>query len=99
MYLDHEENRKGDISPSWTNQTRESTSALSRRHTRQGPGDFDGSNAAFMPPRNIKILGEGRPRGPRRDRTTDVARQHDTGRPQGDQNSGVLNPAPGEHTR
>ena len=49
----------------------------------------------------MKILGEGRPRGPRRGggRTTDVARQHDTGRPQGDKNSGGLNPAPGEHTR
>ena len=34
-----------------------------------------------------------------RDRTTDVARQHDTGRPQGGKNSGGLNPAPGEHTR
>jgi len=32
-------------------------------------------------------------------RITEVARQHDTGRPQGDKNSGGLNPAPGEHTR
>ena len=35
--------------------------------------------------------------GPR-DWTTDVARQHDTGRPQDDKNSGGLNPVPGEHT-
>jgi len=34
-----------------------------------------------------------------RDRTTDVARQHDISRPQGDKNSQGLNPAPGEHTR
>jgi len=70
----------------------------------------DRTNAAFMPPGNMKILGEGRPRWPRRrgnaegqpverDRATDVARQHDIGRPQGNKNSGGLNPAPGEHTR
>jgi len=38
-----------------------------------------------------------------RDQTTDVARQHDTGRSQGDEKqgkkSGGLNPAPGENTR
>ena len=34
-----------------------------------------------------------------RDRTADIARQHDTGRPQGDKNSGGLNSAPGKHTR
>jgi len=34
-----------------------------------------------------------------RDRTTDVARQHDTGRPQGDKNSAGLNPTPGDYTR
>ena len=33
------------------------------------------------------------------DRTTDVAREQDSGRPQGDQNSRGLNPAPGERTR
>jgi len=34
-----------------------------------------------------------------RDRTTDVARQHHTGRQQSDQNSRGLNPAHGEQTR
>jgi len=48
------------------NQTRKSTSALSRRRARQSTGKGDGSNAAFMPPSTMKILGEGRPRGPRR---------------------------------
>jgi len=46
------------------NQTRESTSALLRRRARQGPGEGDGTNAVFMRPRNMKILGEGWPRGP-----------------------------------
>ena len=86
------------------------------RTPRSREGDSTNFSAAFMPFRTMKILGEGRPCGPRRgplrggatsrlelrDRTTDVARQHDTGRPQGDKNSGGLNPAPcgpGEHTR
>jgi len=101
MYPDHEGNRTGDISPSWGQPNTRVHTALSRRRARQGPGEGDGTNVAFMPPRTMKILGEGRPRGPRRGggRTTDVARQHDTGRPQGDKNSGGLNPAPGEHTR
>jgi len=85
--------------------------ALSRHRARQGPGEGDGMNAAFMLPRTIKILGEGKTtRAPPRrggatsrlklcDRATDVARQHDTGRPQGDKNSGGFNPVPGEHTR
>ena len=57
----------GDISPSEVNQTRESTSALSRRCARQGPRERDGTNVVFMPSRNMKVLGEGRPRRPRRD--------------------------------
>ena len=59
----------------------------------------------------MKILGEGRPRRPHRggatsrlelrDRTNDVARQHDKGRPQGNTNSRAINPVPvdPEHTR
>ena len=42
IYWDHEGNRKGDQSRSWgrlPNQTRESTSALSRRRACQGPGE------------------------------------------------------------
>jgi len=50
-------------------------------------------NAAFMPPRNMKILGEGRPREPRRatgllakrDNTTQVGHKAT--------NSGGMNPA------
>ena len=55
MYLDHEGNRRGEV-----NQTREST--LYYRGARGGGR----TNAAFMPPRTIQILGKRRPRGPRR---------------------------------
>jgi len=68
MYLDHEGNRKYDISPSWGQPNTRVHTTLSRRRARQGPGEGDSTNAAFMPPRTMKILGEGRPRGPRRRR-------------------------------
>jgi hypothetical protein len=114
MYLDHEGNRKGDISPSWGQpNTRvhicttvvaivplliqlipraQNVPRLSRLwrklhrwykpelrppntrfhiRTIEAPctlrsREGNGTNTAFMPPRTMKILGKGRPRGPRR---------------------------------
>jgi len=41
MYLDHEGNRKGDISPSWGQPDTRVHTVLSRRRARQGPGERD----------------------------------------------------------
>jgi len=41
MYLDHEGNHKGDISPSWGQANTRVHTVLSRRRTRQGPGEGD----------------------------------------------------------
>ena len=40
MYLDHEGNRTGDISPTWGQPNTKVHTALSRRHVRQGPGEM-----------------------------------------------------------
>ena len=65
MCLDHEGNRKGVKSEL------RSTKHESPHHTIEAPRTSRSrgggrTNAAFMPPRTIKFLGEGRPRGARR---------------------------------
>ena len=65
MYLDYKGNRTGDISPSWDQpNTRVHIRAIEVLHMPRSRGVW--TNASFMPPRNMKILGEGKPRGPRR---------------------------------
>jgi len=59
MYLDHEGNRKGDISPSWA--LLSSVEHESPHRTIEAPctprsRGGGRTNAAFMPPRTIKIL-------------------------------------------
>jgi len=80
MYLDHDGNRQGDISPSGGQPKTRVHTALSRRRAQQGPGEGDGTNAAFRPPRTMQILGEGRPREPRRVHA-DCTHRHTEGQP------------------
>ena len=110
MVSDHEGYRTGDISPSWcqpNTRVHFRTTETTCTPRSWGGGRYE---CHFHASQNYKDPGRGPGKttrappscpaeGQLAERTTDAARQHDTGRPQGHKNCGGLNATPSEHTR
>jgi len=112
MYLYCEGNCIGNVSPSWgqPNTVTRGISALSRRRTHQGPRSGMVRMTVSCLPETWRSWAREDHAGPAEGKTgrdpthtlthtyTDVAREHDKGRTQGEKISGGLNPAPWAHT-